>query len=106
MPGPKYTPEQKEMFFELIDRGGTVRAAAKAAGVHEDACLHMVAAGRSVDAAGDAAQVLREEKAEFFRRLALSPNVSAVARELGIHACHLLRLGLQGGHLAPARPAR
>lgn len=28
MPGPKYTPEQKEMFFVLIDRGGTVRAAA------------------------------------------------------------------------------
>lgn len=37
MPGPKYTAEQKELFFELNDRGGTVRAAAKTVGVHEDA---------------------------------------------------------------------
>jgi transposase InsO family protein len=37
MAGPKYSAQQKELFFELIDKGGTVRAAAKAVGVHEDA---------------------------------------------------------------------
>ena len=37
MAGPKYSQEQKEHFFELVDKGGTVRAAAKAAGVGEDA---------------------------------------------------------------------
>jgi hypothetical protein len=30
MPGPKYSKQQKETFFDLIDRGGTVRAAGKA----------------------------------------------------------------------------
>ncbi|MDT7710950.1 MAG: hypothetical protein QOG20_6557, partial [Pseudonocardiales bacterium] len=27
MGGPKYSAEQKERFFELLDKGGTVRAA-------------------------------------------------------------------------------
>jgi transposase-like protein len=38
VPGPKYTQTQKESFFDLIDKGDTVRAAANAVGVHEDAC--------------------------------------------------------------------
>ncbi|WP_336873970.1 transposase [Rhodococcus qingshengii] len=33
----KYTDQQKEEFFRLLDRGGTVRAAARAVGVHEGA---------------------------------------------------------------------
>lgn len=33
----RYTEEQKEEFFRVLDRGGTVRAAARAAGVHENA---------------------------------------------------------------------
>lgn len=37
MPGPKYSKEQKERFFDLVDRGGAVRAAADAAGVHPNA---------------------------------------------------------------------
>ena len=32
MPGPKYTKKQKDLFFDLIDRGGTVKAAAMDAG--------------------------------------------------------------------------
>jgi IS30 family transposase len=48
----KYTRAQKEMFFSLIDRGGTVRAAAKAAGVHEDAAYAWLRqAGLSMQAA-------------------------------------------------------
>ncbi|OMQ25317.1 hypothetical protein BK799_31060 [Rhodococcus sp. D-1] len=37
MAGKKYTDQQKEEFFRLLDRGGTVRAAARAVGVHENA---------------------------------------------------------------------
>ena len=33
----RYTDEQKGEFFRILDRGGTVRAAARAAGVHENA---------------------------------------------------------------------
>ena len=33
----RYSDEQKDEFFRILDRGGTVRAAARAAGVHENA---------------------------------------------------------------------
>ena len=46
MAGPKYTKEQKERFFDLLDRGGTVRAAAAAAGVHPAAIQHRDGHGR------------------------------------------------------------
>lgn len=84
MAGPKYSPEQQEHFFELVDKGGTVRAAAKAAGVGEDAAYRWLRqAGLSMRRATPR-KFSEEEKAEFFRRLALNPNVSAVAKELGI----------------------
>lgn len=79
-----YSKQQKERFFELIDKGGTVRAAAKAAGVGEAAAYRwMRQAGLSMQRATPRT-FSAEEKAEFFRRLALNPNVSAVAKELGI----------------------
>lgn len=37
MGGPIYSEEQRERFFEILDRGGTVRAAARSAGVSEHA---------------------------------------------------------------------
>lgn len=37
MGGSKYSKEQKERFFELVYNGGTVRAAASAAGVQPNA---------------------------------------------------------------------
>lgn len=83
MPGPKYTQAQREMFFSLIDRGGTVRAAAEAAGVHEGAAYTWLRqAGLSMQRATPR-NYTEQDKAEFFRRLGLNPNVSAVARELG-----------------------
>ena len=83
MAGPRYSRAQKEMFFRLIDRGGTVRAAAAAAGVHEDAAYRWLRqAGLSMNRATPRSYS-EQDKAEFFRRLALNPNVSAVARELG-----------------------
>ncbi len=37
MANSRYSKEQKERFFELVDKDGTVRGAAKAAGVGGDA---------------------------------------------------------------------
>ena len=37
MPPKKYTDEQKQLFFDLLDKGGNVRIAAGEAGVHVDA---------------------------------------------------------------------
>jgi len=83
MPGPKYSAETKERFFDLLDRGGTIRAAAKAAGVHEQAAYSWVRAAGLTTGRRTPRVYTAEEKAEFFRRLEENPNVSAVARELG-----------------------
>ena len=84
MAGEKYTKGQKDRFFALVDRGGTVRAAATASGVGEDAAYRWLReAGLSMQR--DAPRVYSEEaKAEFFRRLAVDPNVSAVAKSLAV----------------------
>ena len=80
---PKYSKQQKERFFEFVDRGGTVRAAAKKAGVGEDAAYRwMREAGLSMYRATPRIYT-PEERVEFFRRLAENPNVSAVAKEMG-----------------------
>lgn len=83
MPGPKYSTETKERFFDLLDRGGTIRAAAKAAGVHEQAAYSWVRAAGLTTGRRAPRVYTAAEKAEFFRRLEDNPNVSAVARELG-----------------------
>lgn len=36
----KYTEQQKEEFFRLLDKDGTVRTAARTVGVHKDAGLN------------------------------------------------------------------
>lgn len=83
MAGPKYSKKQKEQFFDLIDRGGTVRAAAETARVHPEAAYTWLRnAGLTMQRATP--RIYTEaEKAEFFRLLAQRPNVSAVAKELG-----------------------
>jgi len=79
----RYSASQRELFFRLLDRGGTIRAAAVGAGVSPDTGY------RWRRQAGVAARRQRprsytaEEKAEFFRLLHIRGNVSAVARELG-----------------------
>jgi IS30 family transposase/transposase-like protein len=83
MGGRRYSSEEKDRFFELVDRGGTVRAAAEAAGVGEDAAYRWLRrAGLSMQRATPRVYS-SEERAEFFRRLADNPNVSAVANEMG-----------------------
>jgi IS30 family transposase len=83
MGSPKYSNEERERFFDLLDAGGTVRAAADAAGVHPAAAYSWVRkAGLSMYRASPRVYTAAE-KAEFFRLLAERNNVSAVARELG-----------------------
>ena len=81
--GPKYNKEQRNQFFDLIDEGGTVRAAAAAVGVHPGAAYSWLrASGLSMQRESPRVYT-DEEKAKFFRLLAVRQNVSAVARELG-----------------------
>lgn len=85
MGGPKYSADTKEVFFDLLDRGGTIRAAARAAGVHEDAAYSWVRAAGLTMGRPTARAYTEEDKAEFFRLLEQRQNVSAVARELGFN---------------------
>ena len=73
----------KMEFFRLLDRGGTVRAAAAAVGVSADAGYRWCRRAGVSSPRGRARIYTAEEKAEFFRLLQLRGNVSAVARELG-----------------------
>lgn len=79
----KYSKEQKEKFFDLVDRGGTVRAAATAAGVHPAAAYTWLRKAGLTMRRARPRVYSDEDKAEFFRSLAERNNVSAVARELG-----------------------
>ena len=42
MPGAKHSQETKQEFFDRLDRGGTIRAAARAVGVQEQAAYWWV----------------------------------------------------------------
>jgi IS30 family transposase len=80
---PRYSVGQRDLVFRLLDRGGTIRAAAVGPGVSSDTGYRWrrragVASQRQTPRAYGA-----EEKAEFFRLLNIRGNVSAVARELG-----------------------
>ena len=83
MAGRKYSKEQKDEFFSLLDKGGGVRAAARAVGVHQDADYNWLRNSGLTMQRATPRTYSPEDKAEFFRRLAHNPNVSAVARELG-----------------------
>ena len=83
MAGRKYSKEQRDEFFRLLDKGGTVRAAARAVGVHQDAGYNWLRNSGLTMQRATPRTYAPEDKAEFFRRLADNPNVSAVARELG-----------------------
>lgn len=85
MAGRKYTEEQREQFFRLLDRGGTVRAAARAVGVHEDAGYNWLRnTGLTMQRATPRVYPA-ELKAEFLRLVRERQIISTVARELGIH---------------------
>ncbi|MFD8692551.1 hypothetical protein [Streptomyces sp. NPDC059651] len=76
--------ELKDRFFEELDRGGSVPAAAAAAGVNENTAYGWIRR-MGITLRGTPHIYTAEEKAEFFRLLAERNNVSAVARELGFN---------------------
>ena len=80
MAGRKYSKEQKDEFFRLLDKGGSVRAAARAVGVHQDAGYNWLRNSGLTMQRATPRTYSPEDKAEFLRRLAHNPNVSAVAR--------------------------
>lgn len=85
MAGKKYTNAQKEEFFRLLDRGGTVRAAARAAGVHEDSGYNWLRNTGLTMQRATPRQYPIELKAEFLQLVRERQIISTVARELGIH---------------------
>lgn len=85
MGGKKYTDEQKDEFFRLLDKGGTVRAAARAAGVHEDAGYKWLRkTGLTMKRAAPRTYPT-ELKEEFLRLVREKQIISTVAVELGVH---------------------
>lgn len=85
MAGRKYSQEQKDEFFRVLDRGGTVRAAARAAGVGENAGYNWLRnTGLTMQRAAPRTYPA-ELKAEFLRLVRERQIISTVARDLGIH---------------------
>ncbi|MGY4652943.1 transposase-like protein [Mycobacterium sp. URHB0021] len=83
--GPKYSKEQKAQFFELLDRDGSVRAAADAAGVNVHAAYSWVRQAGLVMQRRAPRRYTEQEKAEFLRLVAERLNISTAARDTGIH---------------------
>jgi IS30 family transposase len=74
---------RKDEFFQILDRGGTVRAAAQRVGVSPDVGYNWIRRAGLSTPRGRPRDYSDEEKALFFSRLEESGNVSAVARDLG-----------------------
>lgn len=78
----QYKAAERKEFFKRLDKSETIRAVALELGISP----HSAHRRRNEAGVSTRRQVSRrytaEAKAEFFRRLALHPNVSAVAREL------------------------
>ena len=96
MGGPKYTKKQKEQFSELIDKGGTVRAAARKVGVQRGAVYRWLRKAGLSMFRGTPRVYTDAEKAEFFRRLE-ARRTSRWWLEAGVHPGDPLCLGTQGG---------
>lgn len=80
----RYTDEQKDEFFRILDRGGTVRAAARAAGVHENAGYNWLRKTGLTMQRATPRIYPPELKEEFLRLVRERQIISTVARELGI----------------------
>ena len=79
----QYMAEEREAFFRRLDRGGTVRAVAAELGFSVDSCYRWRREAAVSTPRPKNRSYTAEDKAEFFRRLALTGNVSQVAKELG-----------------------
>src|SRR5690348_3066592 len=76
LPGPKYSKEQKEQFFGLLDRDGSVRAAADAVGVNVGAAYSWVRQAGLVMQRRAPRRYTAQEKAAFLRLAAERMNIS------------------------------
>jgi transposase, IS30 family len=83
VPAKKYSDEQRDRFLALVDRGGTVRASARAVGVPPDTGYRWVRAAGMATPRPSPREYSQADKDRFFELLAESGNVSGVARELG-----------------------
>jgi IS30 family transposase len=79
----QYKAKEREEFFRRLDRGGTIRAVAAELGLSVDACYRWRREASVSTPRVKSRMYTVEEKAEFFRRLRLTANVSKVAKELG-----------------------
>jgi IS30 family transposase len=79
----QYKAKEREEFFRRLDRGGTIRAVAAELGLSVDACYRWRQEANVSTTRAKSRMYTAEEKAEFFRRLKLTANVSKVAKELG-----------------------
>lgn len=82
--GKKFTDAQKDKFFRLLDRGGTVRAAARGAGMHENAGYNLLRGTGLIRSRTTPRQYPPGVKEEFLRLVRERQILSTVARELGI----------------------
>jgi IS30 family transposase len=79
----RWDDETRRTFFLLVDQGSSVRAAASSLGISPDLAYKWRSA-TGIAASRPANRVYTDEdKAEFFRRLEVNRNVTAVAREMG-----------------------
>lgn len=79
----QYKAKERDEFFRSLDRGGTIRAVAAELGLSVESCYRWRnEAGVSTPRVKSRVYTA-EDKAEFFRLLALTGNVSKVAKELG-----------------------
>jgi IS30 family transposase len=81
----KYSDGQRRVFLATVDRGGTVRGAAVAAGVSPNTGYRWMRQAGLVTSRSTPRLYSDDDKAMFFRRLAEVGNVSAVAGELGFN---------------------
>jgi transposase-like protein len=79
----QYKAAERAEFFRRLDRGGTIRAVAAELGLSPDTCYRWRHESGTSTARSRSRGYSAADKAEFFRRRALNPNVSAVARDLG-----------------------
>ena len=79
----QYKAKEREEFFRRLDRGGAIRAVAAELGLSVDACYRWRQEANVSITRAKSRMYTAEEKAEFFRRLKLTANVSKVAKDLG-----------------------
>lgn len=79
----QYKAKEREESFRRLDRGGTIRSVAAELGVSVDSCYRWRREAGVSTPRQKSRSYTAEDKAEFFRGLKISGNVSQVAKELG-----------------------